>query len=281
MKKHRAIDLVIMPFTHGVKRDVYSSLEEVRGPMTKLGGWNRSFSPESLLEKMDKAGIVAVLMAAQAAGEWEVPYDVVEEVASKCDGRVMGMAGIDPRRISVGVHKMAAAITERGFVGAHSYPHWFGLRPDDRAYYPFYDKCVELDVPVQIQTGQCNQRSKTSVGYPSSIDAIAVDFPDLKIVAIHTGYPWERELVGVCRKHPNVYIGGDDHPATDWAADIKDFVRADGRQKVLFGTNYPAMEFSDALDAIEGLSLEKEREADLLFGNTHRVYRLPERLLDS
>ena len=43
---------------------------------------------------------------------------------------------------------------EYGFIGAHFYPHWFELAPDHARWYPFYAKCVELDVPVQMQVGQ-------------------------------------------------------------------------------------------------------------------------------
>ena len=82
-----------------------------------------------------------------------------------------------------------------------------GYRPTTAPTIPFYAKCVELDVPIQIQVGMAFQAGLKSVGWPGSIDTIAVDFPELKIIGIHTGYPWEREMVSVAWKHPNVYIG--------------------------------------------------------------------------
>ena len=53
-----------------------------------------------------------------------------------------------------GVKEFEGAITEMGFIGAHVYPHWFELAPDHPKYYPFYAKCVELGVPIQMQVGQ-------------------------------------------------------------------------------------------------------------------------------
>lgn len=61
-----------------------------------------------------------------------------------------------------GKTRLERAVRELGFVGAHSYPHWFGLRPDDRACYPFYAKCLEPDVPIQVQAGMRFQRHKDS-----------------------------------------------------------------------------------------------------------------------
>ena len=41
---------------------------------------------------------------------------------------------------------------------------------------------------------------------PIYIDHIACDFPDLKIVGNHGGWPWVTEMVAVAWKHKNVYI---------------------------------------------------------------------------
>src|SRR2546425_183564 len=83
---------------------------------------------------------------------------------------------------------------------------------------------VELDVPAQIQVGMAFQAGLRNVGHPSTIDTIAVDFPDLRLVAIHTGYPWEREMVSVAWKHPNVFIGADLHHPRTWSKELVGFI---------------------------------------------------------
>ena len=157
-----ADDLSILPFTHEVKAGPYSSprREKVRDSLSKLGVWERSFSTAGeLISWMDAAGIEKALIPAQVAGTWEVSYDVVEELCREYSNRLYGMAGLEPEDIMQGVEKLEHAVRERRFVGAHSYPHWLALPPDDRAFYPFYAKCVELQVPVQIQVGLAFQTS--------------------------------------------------------------------------------------------------------------------------
>ena len=99
------------------------------------------------------------------------------------------------RRRSIKHHGKSAevehAVRDLGFVGAHLYPHWFDEAPDAAKYYPFYAKCCELGVPIQMQVGHClvynpHRRLPTS-GDPSVSDRIAMDFPDLKLVGIHIG----------------------------------------------------------------------------------------------
>ena len=127
-----------------------------------------------------------------------------------------------------GVRKLEQAVTELGFVGAHSYPHWFGISPADRRYYPFYWKCIELDVPVQIQVGQAFQTGLYNVGRPGR------DRRDRGGAAgsqdrLHPHrLPVGSEMVSVAWKHPNVYIGADCWLPRDWAPELIQFVRGRG-----------------------------------------------------
>jgi len=68
--------------------------------------------------------------------------------------RFYGLAGLDPWEGMRGVRELEHAVKDLGFIGAHFYPHWYELAPDHAKWYPFYAKCCELDIPVQMQVGQ-------------------------------------------------------------------------------------------------------------------------------
>jgi uncharacterized protein len=278
---YRAIDLVGLPFTRRVRDEVYAHNAELREGFERSAMWDRPYEPSELIAEMDAAGVERILIAANTGGEWEVPYERVVELVQAYPGRISGQAGIDPRDVMGGVRRLERAVREYGFVGAHSYPHWFQLPPDDRRYYPFYAKCCELDVPVQVQVGKAWQRFKVNMGHPAALDAIAVHFPELKLIGIHIGYPWEREMVAIAAKHPNVFIGADGHHAADWSPELLDYLQGrwrdpmmDGADKVLWGTNHPALEMQDALDSVERLGLPPATLRKLLYENTKRVYGL-------
>jgi hypothetical protein len=78
-----------------------------------------------------------------------------------------------------GLRAFEDAVRGMGFIGAHAYPHWFETPPDHARWYPFYAKCVELDIPVQLQVGQSlvydRRAPKRSVGRPITLDAVACD----------------------------------------------------------------------------------------------------------
>ena len=110
-----------------------------------------------------------------------------------------------------------------------------------------------------------------------AIDAVIFPFtPDTKagVYADTPVLPWEREMNSVAWKHPNVYTGADCCHPRDWPADLADFIKGPGRDKVMWGTNKPVIEFADSLAGIDDLGLDEQAKAMLLRENVRRVYRL-------
>lgn len=281
----KTVDLSILPMTYAVRDEVYAGIDALKTSFVVSGVWDKAFDAARIVALMDAAGIDQALVPAQCGGTWRVEYDVVAQLVADSDGRLIGQAGVDPRNIMSGIKRIVVGVTELGFAGAHYYPHWFGVPPDHPALYPFYTQCCELEVPIQIQIGKAWQPSLRNVGHPATLDAVASDFPDLKLIAIHTGYPWERELIALASKHPNLYIGADSIPPYDWSADLIAYANNSspqpvmaGRTKVLFGTNYPALsgceDLAEAVASVRALGLEPESEVAILGGNATRVYGL-------
>ena len=241
-------------------------------------------SHETMLRRMDDAGIEKAFLIAAKIGRlglpaaYHIPYDLVVGAVKSHPDRFYGLAGIDPYEGMTGVRELERAVTELGFIGAHVYPHWFELAPDHAKYYPFYTKCVELDVPSQMQVGQSLVYSPTnptrSVGRPITLDSVACDFPELKIIGIHIGIPWHEEMIAMAWKHPNVYIGSDAHAPKHWPEPFVNYLNSYGQDKVIFGTDFPVIDFQRAMDEIAALSLKPEVLEKFLRRNAEKIYGL-------
>ena len=242
-------------------------------------------SVDEYLARMDRAGVEPTFLVGVRAGPaWDpisfhLPYERVAEVVRAHPDRFSGLAGIDPSAGMRGVRELEWGIKELGFVGAHFYPHWFGIEPDDRRVYPFYAKCVELDVPIQLQVGHClrysAERPLRSTGRPITLDTVACDLPELKLVGIHIGWPWTEEMISVAYKHPNVYIGSDAYAPKHWPPEFVRFADSWGRDKVLFGSDFPVIDPERAVREIADLPLRPESRRKLLRDNALRLYKLP------
>jgi uncharacterized protein len=242
------------------------------------------FTLEETLAEMDAAGIDQAFLIAAKVGTlghpacYHVPYELVAAAVARYPKRFFGLAGVDPNEGMDGVRRLEHAVKELGFIGAHSYPHWFELAPDHARYYPFYAKCVELDVPIQLQVGQSHiydpRYPRRSVGRPIAIDAVACDFPELKLVGIHIGIPWTDEMIAMAWKHANVYIGADAHSPKYWPPSFVQYLNTYGQDKVIFGTDFPILRFERTVAEIEELNLRPRVMRKFFSENARRLYRL-------
>ena len=244
----------------------------------------RGVSHEEMLRRMDAAGIERSFLIAAKVGpllhksSYHVPYELVAEAVNRYPDRFYGLAGLDPTEGMDGVRQLEKAVREDGFIGAHFYPHWFELAPDHARWYPFYAKCVELDIPVQLQVGQSMLYDPShrlrSVGRPIALDSVACDFPELKLIGIHVGIPWTDEMIAMAWKHPNVYIGTDAHSPKYWPDSFVKFINSYGQDKVIFGTDFPILDFERTRAEIDALNLRPVAKRKLMRDNVLRIYGL-------
>jgi predicted TIM-barrel fold metal-dependent hydrolase len=228
----------------------------------------------NLVAAMRAAKIGKGIMMAMALGEFDVEYEVVRDVVNQYPDTFYAIAGINPNTGMKGVKKLEKAVKEYGFIGAHLYPHWFRTPPNDKIYYPFYAKCCELDVPIQIQIGHSAQTFVPTVARPILLDEVAIYFPELKIIGIHIGWPWVEEAIAVAWKHPNVYLGSDAHSPRYWKPEFVHYLKTRGKEKVIFGTDWPILEFKRTREEIGALGLSDEVQRKFLRENVIRVYKL-------
>ena len=240
-------------------------------------------SLDDYLKKMDRAGIERSLLIAVRAGDlrvqgsFEVPYDYVLEACRAHPDRFSGLAGVDPTRGMQGLRDLEVAVAEYGFVGAHWYPHWFAMPPDAPQIYPYYAKCCELDIPIMMQVGQnlvySRSRRLPSVARPILLDQVAIDFPELALIGIHIGVPWTDEMIAMCWKHDNVYVAGDAYAPKHWPAQLVHYANTYGRNKVLFGTDWPVIDPERAVAEVADLGLREASHAMLMRANALEVFK--------
>jgi predicted TIM-barrel fold metal-dependent hydrolase len=246
-----------------------------------LRRWTRQDSipdvPLSLtIEAMNKAGVEIGLVAA-----WWGPQGALidnDEVASfvrEYPDRLVGVASVNLARPMEAVRELRRCVRQLGFRGLRIVPWLWGLPPDDRRYYPLYAECIELEVPFCLQVGHTGPLVSSETGRPIPyLENVALEFPELRIVAGHIGAPWTQEIISLATKFPNLYIDTSAYKATRYPADFTEFLRGRGAKKVMFGTNYPMLTASDCIEGVESLGLSDEAKKAFLSGNARRVFKL-------
>ena len=97
-------------------------------------------------------------------------------------------------------------------LGFKFHPPDQGFYPNDRKFYPIWEVLQASGKPVMFHVGFTVLGANTDggsgialdYGRPIHLDTLARDFPRMKIIAAHPGWPWEQELIGVVT-HKKIY----------------------------------------------------------------------------
>ncbi len=170
------------------------------------------------IDAMDYCGIdVSIHQIVDWGLVWgqEAPLSVQElnklscELAMKHKGRLFSAIGVDPRRHNA-VAILEKGVKEWGAICLKLMPA-NGFSPSDQCCYPLYQKCLELNIPVVIHTGEGDWAQYTMQSDPMLIEQAAKDFPDLEFVLAHAGgygleYNYAFKALTVARRSWNMTL---------------------------------------------------------------------------
>lgn len=252
---------------------------------------------DKLVAKMDEAGIdKAILLpldfwlgCPKSEGiSIEEKNALYARAVYRHRGRLLTHVGVDPRRANA-LEIMQRGVEEQGAVGLKLHPTT-GFYPDDPVCTPLYRKALEYGIPVLIHSGNEPAPLKPRFSQPKYIDAVAAEFPELKIIIAHAGHGWWQEAIDLASVKPNLYVdfsgwqmeyaSGPDY----FYRPLRAAIDALGPWRVLFGTD------GSMLDAIlspagwvkalreprspSGIRFDPE-EIDIVLGRAAaRLYRL-------
>jgi len=233
-----------------------------------------------LLADLDGAGIRWSLITGfdelSTCGKTMVANETVAALAERHPDRFIPFAGADIMAGNRALAQLEHWVSDRGFRGLSLRPFVIGCPANDRAYYPFYAKCVELGIPLSIHTSHNWTRTRPSdLGHPRYIDEVACHFPELVLIMSHAGYPWVLEACLIAWKHANVYLELGAHrpryfgvPGTGWEPLMR-YGQTTLADKVVYGTgafliNRP---YSELVEELRSLPLAPEIAGKWMWSN--------------
>ena len=246
-----------------------------------LGGSLPCFeSIETMLGKMDEANVEKVFITQTKMfsyrNKWLYMDTTLEEVAqytSRYPDRFVGLAGYNPFRIKESLAEIEVAVKQYGFKGVYVHIYGFDIPLSDRKMYPLFAKCAELDIPVSMQVGHVLEGMPSEGGRPLYLDQVAADFPDLKMIGSHTGWPWVEELISACYKWENIYFSIDAWMPKYLKPEIVQFIGSRmGVDRSLWGTN--GLPWKESLRQVDALGLKPEAKQKLLYANAANLFKL-------
>lgn len=202
----KSIDSITRPLMQGLPPKFVDTLEP----------WEmqKSTDPENILRSMDKYGVDVACLLPEAmmdttgySSRWCTNGDTWAAVQTHPDRFI-----IEPNLSPIKHRGVSNAIWELEYWAEKGVKIFKYYSPEDTyindpALWPFYKRAEELGIVLDIHTGfSWCPPGKSKYCLPVQLDDVARDFPNLKLVAFHMGYPYNDDLNMVAMGHPNVYL---------------------------------------------------------------------------
>ncbi|MBM3119297.1 MAG: amidohydrolase [Chloroflexi bacterium] len=193
-----------------------------------------------------------------------------------------GWAMIDPWKGKAAINELERCVKELGLMGLKFQGALQAFFPDNRRFYPLYEKCVELNIPVSFHTGTTGAGAgmpggggiKLKYTRPIYIDDVAADFPELTIIMIHPAWPWYEEQIAVLLHKGNVYADLSGWAPKYFPEVIRREVNGRLQDKFMFGSDYPEIPPKRWLQEFESGGYKPEVVEKVLYKNAQRILKL-------
>ena len=239
----------------------------------------RQFSMDMLFDEMDEYGVVMGIVPFRKNQD-PTQEEEINEIMTRWPDKFKCMAHIDPyvedpvglidRLIVNGKADIANIEPSQTFIRKP-------MRADDEFLYPIYEKCEKENIILNIAFGGLYT---DDLGFydPAIIDHVANDFPDLKMVLTHGGWPYAAGISHVAYRHPNIYLSPDCY-LTTLHPGYQDFVIAANnllQDQIVFGSVYPGYSIETTVTEYLKNGMTEETLHKVFYENSARLLGLTE-----
>ena len=221
------------------------------------------------LEQMDAYGIAIGLVG--LGGE-----QTKRALAEHAD-RFRASLEVDPNDITGAVRKIRQYKDEFDIKAVTTFPA--GCNPqvpvDDRRYYPIYQTCIDVDIPIISNAGIAGPRFPSKCQDVMLFDQVCYDFPELRIVMRHGAEPWEELAVKLMLKWQGLYYMTSAFAPKYYPKAVIDYANTRGSDKVMYAGYYPmGLELERIFKELPNVPLRDEVWPKFLRENALRVFKM-------
>jgi len=289
LAQNMALGLLLDAERTGVKRSLEDVLPAYRDMLDDI-------ECDKLVKRMDASGIDVTAICVVDNVDFGADNDRLLRVNELCaraaarhPGRLISLAGVDPRRQEAPA-LLRRCVEDFGMKGLKWHPD-SGYYPNSPEAYAVLEVASEFGIPLLTHCSPL-ARSRAKYAMPIHLDDIALDFPNLDIIAAHMGHMWWHDWAALAQYKAN--ISGDlamwqltamskPHLFRRYLREIVDVL---GPGQVLFATDGPVFEpIMDNRDWVEmirglttrgadGISFTQSEVDAILGGNAARIFKL-------
>jgi predicted TIM-barrel fold metal-dependent hydrolase len=192
---------------------------------------------------------------AKLSGLW-VDDQYVARYVNAHPETLIGFLSVDPTQEGWEA-EMEQGHQDLGLRGIKLLSMYAGFRPDEPRLDPLWRYATRHHLPVLLHTGTTFiAQAPLECTLPRHLDAVAIRFPDVKIIMAHLSHPYEGECIATIRKHPNVYadVSALHYRPFQLYQSLMLVQEYGVWEKLLFGSDYPFTTVNASIDGLRKLN---------------------------
>jgi predicted TIM-barrel fold metal-dependent hydrolase len=217
---------------------------------------------------MDEVGVEKAILSVSASR----PSEHVLSFTRAAPERFALAAGVDPTGLVKELRRLEALVHEHPVAMARVVPFQHDLPPTDPVYYPLYAKCVELDLPISINTGIPGPPVPGECQHPMYLDRVCLHFPELRICMAHGADPWWGVAIRLMIKYRNLHLMTSAYAPKYLPPELVHYMNTRGRDKIIFASDHPVLPFRRCIEEAKSLDLRPGVLDRYLFANAERLF---------
>lgn len=228
----------------------------------------RDYTIAEMLESMDALGVEKCILTTDPAA----PSKHVMRFAEQEPTRFALGAQLDPTQGMKTLRALESFARDNDVVLARITPFYLDIPPNDAVYYPVYAKCIELGMPITINTGIPGPPAPAECQHPIHLDKVCLHFPELVLVMAHGADPWWSVACRLMLKYHNLYLMTSAYLPRYFPPELIQFMNTRGQGKVIFASDHPAIQMKRCIEEAEKLDLREGVLDQFLYANAQRVF---------
>jgi len=228
----------------------------------------KDIDASTLIELMDEQGVDHAIITMRGHER----DDRILAFADDHPQRFSLSISVDPRRGMAAVGELESLVRNHRVSLARIVPFMVNLAPNEAANYPIFAKCVELDLPISVNTGIPGPPAPGQVQHPMHLDEVCLFFPDLKLVMAHGADPWWAEAIRLMLKYRNLYLMTSAYAPRYLPDALLSFMAKRGKEKIIFASDHPVLGMDRCVTEARALDLPEPALRNYLHDNAERLF---------
>jgi uncharacterized protein len=218
------------------------------------------------------------------SGRPGVPNDVIGAAVKEHPDVFIGFGVVEPQMGEVARTEIKRCAEELGLKGIGELnPGRQAFYPNDEHFYPLWEEASRQKLAVLFHGGMMGAGAGTpgGMGYKlkygrpiPSLDDIAADFPELKIIGAHPAWPWQEEALAIARHKSNFYIDLSGWAPRYFPPQLVQYAGSILQDRVLFGSDWPVIDVERWLAEFEQLGIKPEVRPKIMLHNARALFGL-------